>query len=93
LTPLSLELFLTLGLASYRIARFIALEDGPYAFMRRLRTKIDWHVIYCMHCMGIYVAVIVFLIYQTRFPILFWALVCLALAGVVSLIADLAVRT
>lgn len=88
---MTVDHLLILGLASFRIARFVVLEDGPFEFMGRIRRR--WQesaLLHCLHCFGIYSSVLVVLIF-----IFFganWLLLFLAVAGLVSLIRDMAMR-
>ena len=79
------------GLATYRIARLLSTESGPWQVMKRVRDRLDGitTAIQCLHCVGLYVAVFVALASLAGPLPLQFAVFTLAVAGFVSLTQDI----
>lgn len=96
--PIELQAIIFLGLAAYRIARFITLEEGPWDFMFRIRRWVDpeqdSHAIRCPHCVGFWSAIFVLALFFVSIPLPeFWwpttiILLVFAVSGAASLIFD-----
>lgn len=74
------------ALASYRAARMVAMEDGPFDLFSRLRDRVDpkqdtWigRGINCPLCVGMYTSLVMFGL--TYVDYVFYAVVGLAVAG------------
>ncbi len=93
--------WLIAGFAAYRLARFVAIDEGPVGVFQRLRVyagAYDYGAdgraitglgrgISCIHCVGVYAAMVTFLL--VRIEPLHWLIELLAVAGIVSLIGGL----
>lgn len=90
-----------LGLAVYRLARLIAVDEGPFGVFFRLRHLVGaydlgengqpvsaWgRAFECPHCMGVYVAIVLWLIYPL--PGGWFIVAILAIAGLQSVLWSL----
>lgn len=93
------------GFAAYRLAQFVAIDEGPGGVFQRLRVWLGAYDygddgrattglgrgISCIHCVGVYAAIATLLLVQIE-P-LHWLIELLAVAGIVSLIGGLHGRT
>lgn len=63
LTPLD---FLLLSACTWRIARLLSKEAGPYNILALLRERFSLGGLWdCLYCTSLWVAIVVWLIYQT----------------------------
>ena len=97
--------WLLAGFAAYRLARFVAIDEGPGGVFQRLRVyagAYDYSAdgraatglgrgISCIHCVGVYAALVALLL--VRVDWLRWPMQILAVAGIVSAIGSLHGRT
>lgn len=84
-------------LATYRVAQFIAVDEGPYrvfaewrAFLgRRSSQNATWKTLaelfWCPYCIGVWVAGMLALTIQPQMPVLWW----LAVAGGQAVLEEL----
>lgn len=75
-----------LALAAYRVARMLAMEEGPFGLFRLFRAKVDpkqstWigRGINCPLCLGFWVSFALYGLYQINY--VNWIVVALAVAG------------
>lgn len=91
-------IFLLQVFAVYRIARLVSIDNGPFDCFLALRnlagkaaarwtfTRTLADLVNCQFCVGVWVALLLALIFQNAYPIwLNW----LALAGAQAVLADL----
>lgn len=84
---LSVEFILVLALSTYRLSRFIVLDNGPFRVMDSLRNAFQHvEVLHCVHCASFWLAIVTVALAATN---LYLPLTVLAVAGAVSLIQDL----
>ena len=97
--------WLLAGLAAYRLARFVAIDEGPGGVFQRLRVHAgayDYGAdgraatglgrgISCIHCAGVYAAMVALVLVRAKR--LRWPMQILAVAGIVSAIGSLHGRT
>lgn len=92
---------LSIGLATYRLARLIAIDEGPWSIFLILRARLgafNWdaagnpdtalgRAISCPYCVGVYAACLLYVLYL--FPYLRWIVELLAVMGVQALAQSL----
>lgn len=83
---MTIEVLLILALATFRVGRFMIIERGPFAIMENIRKRFDdYEISQCIHCLSIWIAPIMFVLWSVGFHI---PLEILAIAGAVSLARD-----
>ena len=80
-----IESLLLMFLATYRVARFLVADDGPYQVMTKLRDRYEIGILHCIHCASVYVSIFVYLLYVKGLETV---VIVLAIAGAVSLWKD-----
>jgi hypothetical protein len=93
------------GLASFRLAELVVVDDGPFDVFMNLRgwasrpptdTRIRGTlagILNCVHCAGLWLAIVTGILYATGNDILHLVLFILAIAGLQSILAKHLGRT
>lgn len=83
-----IEKVLLMFLATYRVARFLVVDGGPFQIMTRLRDRYEIGILHCIHCAGMWIAPIMYLLYVKKMVVV----IILAVAGALSLWKDTFIR-
>lgn len=78
---------LILGLSTYSVTRLISEFDGPFYIFYRLRNsriKFIQALTSCFYCLGVYVAIILYLTQQTGLEYVTQILAALGLAFIIK---------
>lgn len=74
-----------LSIATWRLAFFVSHEQGPFAFMSRIRAKTDGGgLLTCIKCVSVWAALLLLIAYYSPLVPLVWVLAVSGLALMLS---------